>query len=578
MLVNEGTIGGSDEISGTFAVSDAGEHIVTLHWLGSADTADGTVSLSLTDPSSSLVADGVNGVTHTSNFYELGWSDSFDIPTPSSGTWQYKVKGNALARPVNFALEVIQPLQIAVSATAPYSLAPGVAGVLTAAITFNNTTPVSGGTVQAEVYRPDNTKETITLLDDGAHGDGAAGDGVFGLTYTNTSAAGDYAIQFTAQGTYNSQPYTRTAVSKILVADATYMISGTVTSGSSGLAGVTISFGNGNTTMTNDSGYFGLSGLAPGSYTLTPSLTGHIFTPETLSVTITSADAENQDFSEVFKHDINGQVTTNGVGLSGVTLSLGNGITTTTNGSGNYTLSNLIPGSYTVTPSMTGITFLPASLPVTIGSADVGGVNFAASPLGTTITYPSGTITLARPTFKWNAASGATHYYLWIKQGTVTKLLKLYTAAQTVCSAGTGQCSLLSPLIFTAGAYSWYIRTYNTAGYGAWSSVMSFTVAVKPLAATLVLPIGTIYSTRPTFTWNAVPGTTTYTLLLKQGTRILLNKAYTKVQVKCALDTGRCTLLSPLVLTKRLTYTWQVQTRNAYGYGPWSLAKAFIIR
>ena len=498
MLVNEGTIGSSDEISGTFEVSDAGEHIVTLHWLGIADTADGTVSLTLTDPSGTAVTDGVNGVTHASLFYELGWSDSFEIPTPSSGTWQYKVKGNVLARPVNFALEVIPPLQIAVSATAPYSLSPGAVAVLTAAVTFNDTTPVSGGSVQADVYRPNNTKETITLLDDGVHGDGAAGDGIFGTTYTNTSAAGEYTIQFSAQGTYNSQAYTRTAVSKILIADATYMISGTVTYGGSGLAGVTISFGNGTTTMTNDSGYYGLSGLAPGSYTLIPSISGR--------------------------------------------------------------------------------TFLPTSRTVTIGSADVSGSNFAASPLGTTITYPSGTIALARPTFKWNAMTDATSYLLWIKQGTVTKLSKLYTAAQTSCGAGTGQCSLLSPLSLTAGAYTWYIRTYNTVGYGPWSSVKSFTVAVKPLAATLVLPTGTIYSTRPTFTWNAVPGTTYYTVLVKQGTRIILNKAYTKAQVKCALDTGRCTLLSPLVLTKRLNYIWQVQTRNAYGYGPWSLAKAFIIR
>jgi hypothetical protein len=64
---------------------------------------------------------------------------------------------------------------------------------------------------------------------------------------------------------------------------------------------------------------------------------------------------------------------------------------------------------------------------------------------------------------------------------------------------------------------------------------------------------------------------------LKQGTRVLLNKSYTKAQVKCALDTGNCTLLSPLILTKRLTYTWQVLTRNAYGYS-WSAVKSFIVR
>jgi hypothetical protein len=198
-------------------------------------------------------------------------------------------------------------------------------------------------------------------------------------------------------------------------------------------------------------------------------------------------------------------------------------------------------------------------------------------PQATTLVSPTGTVALARPTFTWNAVAKATHYQLWIKLGTTTKLQALYTATQTSCAAGTGQCSLLSPLSLTAGAYTWFIRPYNSVGYGPWSSGMTFTAAVKPLAATLVLPTGTIYTTLPTFTWNAVPGTTYYTVLLKQGTRTIFNRVYTKAQVKCALDTGRCTLISPVALTKNLTYSWQVQTRNAYGYA-WSLTKTFIIR
>ena len=62
-----------------------------------------------------------------------------------------------------------------------------------------------------------------------------------------------------------------------------------------------------------------------------------------------------------------------------MTLSGTSGATTTANGSGAYTFTGLANGSYTVTPSQTGFTFSPASLPATIASANVTGLNFTAT-------------------------------------------------------------------------------------------------------------------------------------------------------------------------------------------------------
>jgi len=74
---------------------------------------------------------------------------------------------------------------------------------------------------------------------------------------------------------------------------------------------------------------------------------------------------------------IRGQVTMNGVGLAGVTVS-GVGKTAITNGSGNYTLSGLTAGISTITPFKLGYVFTPASRLVTISNSDVNGITFVA--------------------------------------------------------------------------------------------------------------------------------------------------------------------------------------------------------
>jgi hypothetical protein len=51
-------------------------------------------------------------------------------------------------------------------------------------------------------------------------------------------------------------------------------------------------------------------------------------------------------------------------------------------GSGNYTIPSLGPGSYTITPTKGGFTFSPTSSPQTITNADISGVNFTATASG----------------------------------------------------------------------------------------------------------------------------------------------------------------------------------------------------
>jgi hypothetical protein len=70
--------------------------------------------------------------------------------------------------------------------------------------------------------------------------------------------------------------------------------------------------------------------------------------------------------------------------ISGVTISDNAGHTTTTDSNGNYTLSGLAAGTYTVAPSKTGYTFSPSSRTVSV-PPDATGVNFTGSLLAYSI-------------------------------------------------------------------------------------------------------------------------------------------------------------------------------------------------
>jgi hypothetical protein len=76
-------------------------------------------------------------------------------------------------------------------------------------------------------------------------------------------------------------------------------------------------------------------------------------------------------------HSVSGNVT----GAAGVIVTLSGkaSATTATDAAGDYQFRDLADGSYTVTPSLTGYTFDPASAEVSLSGADASGVDFAGS-------------------------------------------------------------------------------------------------------------------------------------------------------------------------------------------------------
>jgi subtilisin family serine protease len=160
-----------------------------------------------------------------------------------------------------------------------------------------------------------------------------------------------------------------------------YSISGKVTIGSpggAGLAGVTINAGGGHTATTDASGNYTISGLL-GTYTLTPSLGTNVFTPAASSPITVGPNATDVNFVAQ-TYTISGKVTigsAGGAGLPGVTVTVDASHSATTDASGNYTISNLLAGAKTVTPSLGTNVFSPVSTAVTVGPSKTG-INFYA--------------------------------------------------------------------------------------------------------------------------------------------------------------------------------------------------------
>jgi len=78
-----------------------------------------------------------------------------------------------------------------------------------------------------------------------------------------------------------------------------YSISGGVTSGGSGLSGATMALtGAASASANSDSkGAYQFAGLSGGSYVITPSKEGYVFTPSSRLVTVTNANINGQDFT-----------------------------------------------------------------------------------------------------------------------------------------------------------------------------------------------------------------------------------------------------------------------------------------
>ncbi|MGA3282549.1 MAG: hypothetical protein ABSD50_16390 [Smithella sp.] len=166
----------------------------------------------------------------------------------------------------------------------------------------------------------------------------------------------------------------------------TYSISGAVNGTVAANVAITLSGTSAANTTTASDGTYSFSGLANGSYIVTPSLTGYSFSPSSTGVKINGADG-TADFTSSTASGLNFTVAgvVSGAVASDVDITLtgaNSGGTTITASNGTYSLAFANGDTIVITPSLAGYWFMPANIVNVDATSNINGANFASGNAG----------------------------------------------------------------------------------------------------------------------------------------------------------------------------------------------------
>ena len=380
------------------------------------DTTPPTVSI--TSPANGAKVSGTVAVTATASDnvsvasvqFQLDGANlsAADLVSPYTASWDSTKATNgthtlrAIATDGSGNIATSAAISVTVNNTTADKTPPAVS------ITAPAASATVSGTVNVTATASDNVGVAgVQFQVDGVNAGAIDGATPYAFAWDTTKVANGVhrldAIATNAAGNATTSAVISVTVSNI--AANNFSISGTV-SGAGGVgATITLSGAGVAATTTNSSGSYTFTGLAKGTYTVTPSHTGFTFSPTSLAETITTANITGANFTATAvaptTFSISGTVS--GTGASGTTITLSGAAsaTTTTNSTGAFTFTGLAKGTYAITPSHSGFTFTPTTQSATITTANVTGVNFSSATAAATFSI-SGTIT---PT---TGGSGAT--------------------------------------------------------------------------------------------------------------------------------------------------------------------------
>lgn len=165
---------------------------------------NGTTSLSLINPNSEII--NSNTVNPNVSYFidQAGLIENFFIQAPMSGVWIVNINATDILNQEEYLLFVVGNTTLSLKASVnPSIVGPVQSVIINASLSDVNNLVINSG-VSAEIFKPDNSTETINLYDDGMHYDGLANDGVYSNIYNNTDQFGLYLVHINASGSYNN--------------------------------------------------------------------------------------------------------------------------------------------------------------------------------------------------------------------------------------------------------------------------------------------------------------------------------------------------------------------------------------
>jgi hypothetical protein len=253
----------------------------------------GAGSLTLIDPNGMTVNPTDPSVTYTA----VTNAKYYQIANPVVGVWQAQVNGDG-----TFAFSTSGNSSINFAYLSDTSLAKNVTVNLLASLTG----PVSSASFQ--VIYPDGTLlQTVSLFDDGLHGDGLASDGTYGGAYTPTTG-GNFYIRVVGT-TADDTGFERISTTTIRVQTLNVVAPADQTAAPGATEVYDFSITNGGTSnetydlvITSSQGWADLSGV-PSSISVTAGATGHVLIPVNVPTTATEGTTDELVLSAVSESD-----------------------------------------------------------------------------------------------------------------------------------------------------------------------------------------------------------------------------------------------------------------------------------
>lgn len=136
------------------------------------------------------------------------------------------------------------------------------------------------------------------------------------------------------------------------------------------------------------------------------------------------------------------------------------------------------------------------------GWSEVGNASIGTTATKATLLAPLSAVSTPRPTFTWDAVAGAQAYQIWIQ-----------TSSGRIIESDIVGTSWTPSQDLATGNIRWWVRDMASTS-GGWSDVGNASIGAGSVSSpTQVLsPTGSGTDTTPTFTWQAITGSSRYIL------------------------------------------------------------------